>query len=56
MVPERVRMTGEPAFTMALGDKPGWRRVGVTVPVADLTATMRKVGASGGTIEHVYDY
>lgn len=56
LVPGRARVPGEPAFSMALGDKPGWRRVGVTVRVAELTAAMRAVAASGGTIEHVYDY
>ena len=56
LVPVRVKVPGEPAFSMALGDRPGWRRVGVTVRVADLTATMRAIGASGGTVEHIYDY
>ena len=36
--------------------RPGWSRVGVIVKVADLLPTLRRVSASGGTVEHVYDY
>lgn len=37
-------------------DRPGWRRVGIVVPVRALTATLRQVRQSGGEVEHVYDY
>ena len=47
---------GETLFAMPLGDHPGWRRVGVTVKVRDLLPAMRAIEASGGRIEHVYDY
>lgn len=56
LLPVRARVPGEPLFVMPLGDRPDWRRVGVTVRVVDLTATIRAVAASGGTLEHVYDY
>ncbi len=56
LVPDRMRVPGVPAFTMALGDRPGWKRAGVTVRVADLGATMRVVKAGGGTVEHVHDF
>ncbi len=55
-IPDQARVPGDPAFSMALGDRPGWRRVGVTLRVAELTVAMRAIGASGGTVEHVYDY
>lgn len=56
LVREGTRVPGASAFSMALGERPGWRRVGVTVRVTDLPATMRAVQAAGGTVEHVHDY
>ncbi len=56
LVPDKANLPGSPAFTMTLGDRVGWKRVGITIRVADLGAAMRAVGASGGTVEHVYDY
>lgn len=56
LVPERSNVPGAETFAMALGDRPGWRRVGVTVRVVDLPATMRTIQAIGGTVEHVHDY
>jgi hypothetical protein len=47
---------GRPLFTMDLGDHPGWRRVGLTVKVPQLAATIRAIETGGGKIEHVYDY
>jgi hypothetical protein len=43
-------------LAMPLGDRPGWSRYGVTLPVTELTARIAAVRASGATIEHVYDY
>ncbi|HXH16418.1 MAG TPA: hypothetical protein VNJ10_09840 [Sphingomonas sp.] len=43
-------------LAMPLGDRPGWSRYGVTVPVAELTARIAAARASGIEIEHVYDY
>ncbi|MHA6723161.1 hypothetical protein [Sphingomonas sp. RS2018] len=43
-------------LTIPLGDRPGWSRYGVTVPVAELTARIAASRASGAAIEHVYDY
>ncbi len=56
LVRDGARVPGAPAFSMALGERPGWQRVGVTVRVADLGATMRAIQGSGGTVEHVHDY
>jgi hypothetical protein len=39
-----------------LDDRPGWRRVGVTIRVDRLLPLMRAVRAAGGEVEHVYDY
>jgi hypothetical protein len=43
-------------FETALGGARDWRRVGMSTKVPDLLATMRAVQASGGRVEHVYDY
>ena len=43
-------------LAMPLGDRPGWSRYGVTLPVTALTARIATVRASGAMIEHVYDY
>ena len=56
LVPGRTRLPGTASFTMPLGDQPGWRRVGTTVAVADLPATIRAISANGGRLDHVYDY
>jgi hypothetical protein len=47
-----------PAATIAmpLGDRPGWSRYGVTVPVQALTDRIAAARAAGAEIEHVYDY
>jgi hypothetical protein len=39
-----------------LDDRPGWRRVGLTVKVERLLPLLRELSASGAEIEHVYDY
>jgi hypothetical protein len=56
LLPPSAMIGGTQNFAMPLGDRPGWRRVGVTVRVADLPATMRAIQGSGGTVEHVHDY
>ena len=43
-------------LTMPLDDRPGWRRLGVSMKVPRLGAALREVRAGGGEIEHVYDY
>lgn len=55
LLPDRVCALGAAALAMPL-DWPGWWRVGVAAAVAKLLATMRPVQASGGMVEHVYDY
>ncbi|HEU5286499.1 MAG TPA: hypothetical protein VFU20_08350 [Sphingomicrobium sp.] len=45
-----------PLFAMPLGDRPGWRRVGLTVSVPALLPAIRVIETRGGRIEHVYDY
>ena len=47
---------GQRLFAMDLGDRPGWRRIGMTVKVPELPGTIRSIEAGGGRIEHVYDY
>lgn len=37
-------------------ERAGWRRVGVGVPVPRLTALLRNTRATGGIVEHIYDY
>ncbi len=37
-------------------ERAGWRRVGVVVPVPQLTALLRETPGRGGVVEHVYDY
>jgi len=41
-------------FEQPLGDRPGWRRIGVSVKTPALLPLLRSPG--GGEIEHVYDY
>ena len=43
-------------LTMPLDDRPGWRRLGLSIKVARLGATLRAVRAGGAELEHVYDY
>lgn len=43
-------------LSMPLGDKPGWERVGMMVPVPELLETIRQSEANGAMVEHVYDY
>lgn len=47
---------GPVLIDMALGDRPGWRRVGVSTKVAQLLPLLRSARASGAELEHVYDY
>ena len=46
----------EPALIAMPIDRPGWSRVGVTVPVGSLARLYAAARASGGRVEHVYDY
>ena len=43
-------------IAMPLDDRPGWRRIGVTVKVRRLLPLIRAVRRAGGEVEHVYDY
>ena len=59
LVPDaaRARLGGGPVvIDMPLGDRPGWRRIGVSTKVAGLLQFVRTAQASGAEIEHVYDY
>nr|WP_277998342.1 hypothetical protein [Sphingomonas liriopis] len=53
--PDRLRPR-DVLVAMPLGDRPGWSRYGVTLPVAGLTRWIAVARASGAEIEHVYDY
>lgn len=55
LLPDGVMPPSSAVFGMPL-ERAGWRRVGVAVPVAALLATLRRVRAGGGVVEHVYDY
>lgn len=53
--------TGRPSLAgqliaVPLDDRPGWSRIGVSTKVDRLLPLMRSVRASGGEVEHVYDY
>jgi hypothetical protein len=43
-------------LSLPLGDRPGWRRVGVSTKVVKLLPLIQSVRARGGSLEHVYDY
>jgi hypothetical protein len=43
-------------IAMPLGDRAGWSRYGVTVPVRALTDRIAAARKAGAEIEHVYDY
>jgi hypothetical protein len=43
-------------FGTALDEPAGWQRVGLATKVPDLLAFIRSTRASGGYVEHVYDY
>jgi hypothetical protein len=43
-------------LSMPIGERPGGRREGLSVKVADLLPLIREVRATGGIVEHVYDY
>ena len=47
---------GPVLIDMALGDRPGWHRVGVSTKVARLLPLLRSARAAGAELEHVYDY
>lgn len=55
-IPDGAALPAPALMTMPLPDRPGWRRVGLTVKVPALLATMRAIAARGGRVEHVYDY
>lgn len=56
LVSDKAPIIGKPLFAMELGDRPGWRRIGMTVKVSQLLSTIRAIEKGHGTIEHVYDY
>lgn len=41
---------------MPLGDRPGWRRVGVSLKVTELLPALRGLPPGHAELEHVYDY
>jgi len=55
LLPANVTPPDKVRLSMPI-DRPGWRRVGIVVPVRRLTAMLRQVRLSGGEVEHVYDY
>lgn len=55
LLPENAAPSAAPPLAMPI-DRSGWRRVGMAVPVAELLALMRATRATGGVVEHVYDY
>lgn len=55
LAPEGARLPAPALLAMPI-DRPGWRRIGLAVPVPALEDAMHAAAAAGGTIEHVYDY
>jgi hypothetical protein len=47
---------GKQLFEVQMQARPGWRRIGLDVKVASLTAAIRQLGDAGMELEHVYDY
>lgn len=45
-----------PLLHVALDDRPGWQRVGMSVKVANLLPALRVLARQGDEVEHVYDY
>ena len=45
-----------PIFSDTVQSRPGWRRQGVELAVADLTKTIQGLNAQGAILEHLYDY
>jgi len=43
-------------FEIPLEDRPGWRRLGLSVKVDRLLALLRAARTAGAELEHVYDY
>ena len=58
LLPANVRAPAGPGrlFEIPLEDRPGWRRLGLSVKVARLLPLLRATRAAGGEVEHVYDY
>lgn len=47
---------GARLIDMPLADRPGWRRVGVSMKVGELLPAIRALPAGHAELEHVYDY
>ena len=56
LVPDGAKLPAATLLDMPLADRAGWKRVGLSVNVPTLPATMRALGRTGGQVEHVYDY
>ncbi len=56
LAPASTPLPGTTLFTMPLGDRPGWQRVGIEVKTAALTTALPAIERTGGRIEHVHDY
>lgn len=50
-LPQRARLVDMP-----LGDRAGWRRVGLSLKVGELLPAIRALPAGHAELEHVYDY
>ncbi|HEX6605106.1 MAG TPA: hypothetical protein VF027_09545, partial [Sphingomicrobium sp.] len=56
LVPPGKDVPGAHLFTTPLDEPAGWRRVAVSTKVPALLPLIRHARASGGRVEHVYDY
>lgn len=56
LAPDKTLIEGTRLLDMKLGDRPGWRRVGVSVKAHEVLPVIRHSRAAGASIEHVYDY
>jgi hypothetical protein len=43
-------------FSLPLQSRPGWRRIGIDMPVPALAAQIGAIKRQGGKSEHAYDY
>jgi hypothetical protein len=59
LVPDKLLiapLAGTRLIDLPLGDRPGWRRIGLSTKVTGLMPLIRTVQARGGSLDHVYDY
>lgn len=51
-----LSVTGSEIFSLPLQSRPGWRRIGLDMPVPALAAQIGAIERQGAEFEHAYDY